>query len=95
MSNIRIRLTGNQDQANALATALHGLDHIERVELVADQMRGIRDDSSSNALNDDVGPDLHCIEVETSGKSAAAEVHSVVETSAMEQGVVVEFVDRF
>ena len=95
MSIVRMCVTGDQYQADALVTVLHGLEHARRVELIADQMRGMRDDSSSNALTDDAGPDLHCIEVEVSGQRDVDVVHSLVEGAARELGVIVEFVDEF
>ena len=58
-------------------------------------MRGMRDDSSSNALVDDTGPDLHCVEVELNGKRNMEGVRTMAEQSAREFGVIVEFVDEF
>ena len=68
---------------------------MRRVEQIADQMRGMRDDSSSNALVDDAGPDPHCIEVGVSGQRYADAVRSLAEASARDLGVIVEFVDEF
>ena len=95
MSIVRLRVTGSQTQANALVTSLHGLDQVRRVEEIDDQMRGMRDDSSSSELVDDIGPDLHCLEVQVSGKRSADLIRALAETSARDLGVVVEFVDRF
>lgn len=95
MSIMRLRVTGDQGQADALATALHGLPHVHGVEQIADQMRGMRDDSSSNALVDDMGPDLHCVEVEVNGPRHEEDVRTIAEQSARELGVIVEFVDEF
>jgi hypothetical protein len=95
MSIMRLRVTGDESQANALVTALHGLPHVRGVEEIADQMRGMRDDSSSNALVDDTGPDLHCVEVELNGQRHDEEVRAGAEQSARELGVIVEFVDEF
>jgi len=95
MSIVRLRLTGSQAQADALVTALHGLDQVRRVEEVDDQMRGVRDDSSSSELVDDIGSDLHCLEVQVTGKQNAELIRSLAESSARELGVVLEFVDRF
>ena len=95
MSIVRLRVTGDESQAEALVTALHGLPHVRGAEQIADQMRGVRDDSSSNALVDDIGPDLHCVEVEVNGQRNSEEVRAMVERSARDLGVVVEFVDEF
>jgi hypothetical protein len=95
MSIMRLRVTGDESQADALVTTLHGLAHVRGVEQIADQMRGVRDDSSSNALVDDIGPDLHCLEVEINGQRNLEEVRTVAEISARDLGVVVEFVDEF
>jgi hypothetical protein len=85
MSIMRLRVTGAESQANALVTALHGLPHVRGVEEIADQMRGMRDDSSSNALVDDTGPDLHCLEVEVNGRRNGEEVRRGLQ-SARERG---------
>ena len=95
MSIMRLRVTGDESQAEALVTALHGLPHVRGVEQIADQMRGMRDDSSSNALVDDTGPDLHCVEVQVNGQRNGEEVRARAEQSARELGVIVEFVDDF
>ena len=95
MSIVRLRMTGSQTQANALVTTLHGLDQVRRIEEIDDQMRGVRDDSSSSELVDDIGPDVHCVEVEVNGKHNAELIRSLAENSARELGVVLEFVDRF
>ena len=95
MSIMRLRVTGDESQADALVTTLHGLPHVRGVEQIADQMRGVRDDSSSNALVDDIGPDLHCLEVEINGQRNLEEVRTMAEISARDLGVVVEFVDEF
>ena len=93
MSIMRLRVTGEESQAEALVTALHGLPHVRGVEQIADQMRGVRDDSSSNALVDDIGPDLHCLEVEVNGQRNSEDVRAMAEQNARELGVIVEFVD--
>jgi len=95
MPIIRLRVTGDDSQSDALVTALHGLPHVRGVEQIADQMRGMRDDSSSNALVDDTGPDLHCVEVQVNGQRNGEEVRARAEQSARELGVIVEFVDDF
>jgi hypothetical protein len=95
MSIMRLRVTGDESQADALVTTLHGLEHVRGVEQIADQMRGMRDDSSSNALVDDIGPDLHCVEVEVNGQRNLEEVRTMAEISARDLGVIVEFVDEF
>jgi hypothetical protein len=95
MSIMRLRVTGDESQADALVTTLHGLEHVRGVEQIADQMRGVRDDSSSNALVDDIGPDLHCLEVEINGQRNLEKVRTMAEISARDLGVVVEFVDEF
>ncbi len=95
MSIMRLRVTGDESQADALVTTLHGLPHVRGVEQIADQMRGMRDDSSSNSLVDDTGPDLHCVEVEVNGERNIEEVRTMAELGARELGVIVEFVDEF
>jgi hypothetical protein len=95
MSKIRFRLTGDQSQADAVVTALHGLDDVERVEEVDDEISAMRDDSSSNGLTDDAGPGIHYIEVETGDEKTSHMVRTVATNGARKLGVVVEFVERF
>lgn len=94
MPVIRFRLVGNDNQVNAMITALHELDHVDRVEEVADQMHE-RDDTSSLGLPDDEGPDFHCIEAHATTTKSAAELRDTVETTARDLSAAVEFVERF
>lgn len=95
MPTVRIRLTGSQDQSDALIATLHGLDEIERIEEVDDLVPRLRDDSSSAGLPDDGGGDAHCIEVDVPDEDKASLVRRLAEIHAVEYGVAVEIVDRF
>jgi len=96
MGMLRFRLTGSETGLAAMMSALEGFDRVDRVEEVGDLMGGMRDDSSSAQLSDDVGNSAaHDIEVHTSTSDAVADVHRAVERAAGELGVAVEFVDEF
>ena len=94
MPVVRFRLVGNDNQASAMITALHELDHVDRVEEVADQMHE-RDDTSSLGLPDDEGSDFHCIEAHATTAKSAGELRATVEMTARDLSAAVEFVDRF
>ena len=94
MPVVRFRLVGNDNQTNAMLTALHELDHVDRVEEVADQMHE-RDDTSSLGLPDDQVADFHCIEAHATSAKTASELRDIVETTARDLSAAVEFVDRF
>ncbi len=95
MPVMRIRLTGSRSSADALIARLHGIDKLERVEEVDDEMDTLRDDSSSSQLPDDIGADVYRIEVETPHAKTLESVHDVVEMSARDLDAAVEFVERF
>lgn len=94
MPIVRFRLSGTDAQASAMITALHELDHVDRVEEVADQMH-MRDDTSSLGLPDDEGADFHCIEAHATTTRSAGELRDIVEMAARDLSAAVEFVERF
>jgi len=77
-----------------MITLLHGLDGLDRIEEVADQIHEVRDDSSSANLHDEKGSEFHDIEARTRGKSVD-DVRDVIETTARDINAAVEFVERF
>jgi len=95
MPVMRIRLTGSRKSADALIARLNGIDALERVEEVDDEMEDLRDDSTSLQLPDDLGSEVYRIEVETPHAKTLERVHDVVEISARDLDAAVEFVDRF
>ncbi|HET6545717.1 MAG TPA: hypothetical protein VFG55_03105 [Rhodanobacteraceae bacterium] len=95
MTLLRLRLTGDEDAVATVMSALYGLDEVERLEEVDDLMPRMRDDSSSSGLPDDVGPGLHCFEVEVPDDDTGDSVRRIVETGARRYGLALEFVDRF
>ena len=94
MPIVRFRLNGSDAQVNAMIAALHELDHVDRVEEVADQMHD-RDDTSSRGLGSDQVGDFHCIEAHAMSAKSAGELRDIVETAARDLSAAVEFVDRF
>lgn len=96
MSVLRFRVTGNQSAVEEIVSRLNGIDNLERVEEVDDEISDFRDDSSSSGSSDDMpGTDVHRILVETPHASTNERVHDVIEIASRDLGVAVEFVDRF
>lgn len=96
MGMLRFRLTGEESGFAAMLAVIEGTDRVDRVEEVGDLMGGMRDDSSSADLVDDVARSAtHDVEVHASSAAAVSDVHAVIERAARELGVAVEFVDDF
>lgn len=91
MPNIRIRLTGSDDDARAMMNLLQSIEGIEHVEEVADLMPRMDDaDSSSAGLSDVSGPDAHEIEIGAPNASTARKVREAAEALAFDLDAVVE-----
>ena len=95
MPILRLRVTGNQDAADAIMATLNSVDELERVEQVDDEMPTLRDDSTSLELPDDLGAAVYRIEVETPHKKDLDRVHDLIEMRSRDLDAAVEFVDRF
>lgn len=96
MGMLRFRLTGPEAGLASMMSAIEGIERVDRVEVVGDLMGGMRDDSSSAQLSDDVGhAATHDIEVHASSADAIDVVHAAIERAAGQLGVAVEFVDEF
>ena len=96
MATIRLRLTGTDDDANELMTAIHALDDVEHVEEIGDLMPySEQEDSSSSGLPDDEGPGMHEIEVEAPDDDTAEHVRNIAGLIGEKLGVPVEIVDEF
>ena len=96
MGMLRFRLTGPDAGLASMMSAIEGIDRVDRVEEVGDLMGGMRDDSSSADLSDDVGHSaVHDVEVHASSAAALGDVHAAIERAARDLGVAVEFVDDF
>ncbi|MGH8084666.1 MAG: hypothetical protein ACREPV_05260 [Lysobacter sp.] len=92
MPQLRIRITGGEDDARAIGNLLTGVRGIEHVEEVSDMMPHMDDpDSSSAGLPDDQGPGIHVLEIEAPNDATAAKVREVVEALAFDLEVMVEF----
>ncbi|MCW0368065.1 hypothetical protein [Xanthomonas sacchari] len=92
MPQLRIRITGSEDDARAIINLLSSLDGIEHVEEIDDLMPHMDDDDSSSAgLPDDQGPGTHEVEVEAGNAATTQKVREAVEALAFELDVVVEF----
>ena len=95
MPILRLRVTGNQDAADAIMATLNSVDELERVEQVDDEMPTLRDDSTSLELPDDLGASVYRIEVETPHRATLDRVHDLIEMRSRDLDAAVEFVDRF
>lgn len=97
MATVRIRFTGNREDAESLITVLHGIDGIEHVEEVDDLMPAMRDDSSSSENSDDMGggSSTYYVEVFAPNRSHAETVRQAAERYARRTGSGVEIVDEF
>jgi hypothetical protein len=92
MPQLRLRITGSEDDARAIGNLLASIEGIEHVEEVADLMDHMDDDDSSSAgLPDDQGPGVHELEIDAPNDATAAKVREAVETLAFELDVLVEF----
>ncbi len=92
MPQLRIRITGSDDDLRAVADLLQSVEGIEHVEEVADLMPRMDDDDSSSAgLSDDIGPGTHELEVDAPNDYTAGRVRAAVEELAIRLGLVVEF----
>ena len=96
MGMLRFRMTGPESGLASMMSAIEGVDRVDRIEEVGDLMAGMRDDSSSAELSDDIGRSVaHQIEVHADSSEAIEDVHGTIERSAEEFGVAVEFVEDF
>jgi hypothetical protein len=92
MPQLRLRVTGSDDDARAIGNLLASIEGIEHVEEVADLMGHMDDDDSSSAgLPDDQGPGVHELEIEAPNNAAARKVREAVEALAFDLDVLVEF----
>ena len=92
MPQLRIRITGSDDDLRAVADLLQSLEGIEHVEEVADLMPRMDDeDSSSAGLSDDIGPGTHELEVDAPNDYTAGRVREAVQELAIRLGLVAEF----
>ncbi|HJW44976.1 MAG TPA: hypothetical protein VJ484_00635 [Lysobacter sp.] len=92
MPQLRLRVTGSDDDARAISNLLASIEGIEHVEEVADLMGHMDDDDSSSAgLPDDQGPGVHELEIEAPNNATARKVREAVEALAFDLDVLVEF----
>ncbi|MBB4125528.1 hypothetical protein HEP73_01546 [Xanthomonas sp. GW] len=92
MPQLRIRITGSEDDARAIINLLGSLEGIEHVEEIDDLMSHMDDDDSSSAgLPDDQGPGTHEVEIEAGNLATAQKVREAVEALAFDLEVIVEF----
>jgi hypothetical protein len=92
MPQLRMRITGSDDDARAISNLLASIEGIEHVEEVADLMDHMDDDDSSSAgLPDDQGPGVHELEIDAPNDATARKVRAAVEALAFDLDVIVEF----
>jgi hypothetical protein len=97
MPLLRFRLIGSREDADDLISTLHGLDGIEYIEELDDELAPrMRDDSSSSELVDDQEGHVYFVELETADDEMLVDaVRSVAEVRAEALGIGIEFVDEF
>ena len=93
MPLIQLRITGDREIFDNVLNAIHGIDRVERVEEIDDFGMGVRDDSSSSELSDDIGSKTYTLEVEVPNDKVGEEVRSVAEETAGTREAAIEFVD--
>jgi len=95
MPMVRFRLIGSRADADAIIAALHGIDEIEHVEEIDDEMTGMRDDSSSSESVSDSEAALYRIEIDAPGDTVADIVRGRAEAMARALDAGIEFTDEF
>lgn len=96
MRILRFRLDGEIDRVETLLVALRGLDDVDRVEQVADDVPHMDEDSSSAGLPDDTArADFHDVELHALSAHAAENARRRIQTLSQELGVVVEWLEQF
>lgn len=93
MPRIQLRITGDRDIFDDVMNAIHGIDRVERVEEIDDLMMGMRDDSSSSELSDDVGSRTFTLEVEVPNDKIGERVREIAEETAGTREAAIEFVN--
>jgi hypothetical protein len=92
MPQLRLRVTGSEDDVRAISNLLQSIEGVGHVEETDDLMPHMDDaDSSSAGLSDLSGPDSHELEIETSNPSTTNRVREAVEALAFDLDVLVEF----
>lgn len=92
MPQLRIRITGSDDDARAIINLLTSIEGIEHVEEISDLMPNMDDpDSSSAGLTDDEGPGMTLVEVEAGNDATLGKVRDNAEALARDLDVIVEF----
>jgi hypothetical protein len=92
MPRIQLRITGDRDIFDDVVNAIHGIDRVERVEEIDDFGMGVRDDSSSSELSDDVGSRTFTVEVEVPNDKVGERVREVAEETAGNREAAIEFI---
>lgn len=92
MPRIQLRITGDRDIFDDVVTAIHGIDRVERVEEIDDLMMGVRDDSSSSELSDDIGSRTFTVEVEVPNDKVGERVREIAEETAGTREAAIEFI---
>lgn len=96
MPVLRLRITGGRNAVDSILAQLHGIDKIDRLEEVDDEISDMRDDSSSaDSPDDNPGSDVHRIELHTTDAASREQIHDAIEIAARDLDAAVEFVDRF
>jgi len=95
MPMVRFRLIGSRATADAVISAVHGINNVEHVEEVDDLVPMMRDDSSSSESVADSESQTYYIEVDTPNDQVADTVRGSAEAVAYELDAGIEFTDEF
>ena len=92
MPQLRLRVTGSEDDVRAISNLLQSIEGVGHVEETDDLMPHMDDaDSSSAGLSDVGGPEMHEIEVDAPNESTARRVRQALEELAFDLDAMVEF----
>ena len=95
MPTVRVRYTATDEAFSAMLHAFESIKGIEHIEEVADLVPHMDDeDSSSAGLSDQLGADVHEVEVIAPNDEGVRRIHDVAELVARDYDGVVEFPDN-
>lgn len=96
MITLHCRLSGTSRALERIVDCLEGIEHVERIEEVADLMPRMDDeDSSSAGLAENSVSGVYALEIRVDNADGADLVRRLADVEAREAGAALEFVDRF
>ena len=96
MITLRCRISGTPGARDRIIDRLEGIDHVDRIEEVADLMPNMDDDDSSSAgLAENSVSDVYALEIRVDNADGADLVRRLADVEARETGAALEFLERF